>query len=57
MCVLNSAQDMHHYASGNLVHKPVSVVTDRDRRKKEIAREKGITLIAVPCWWNGSTDR
>jgi len=32
-------------------------IQSRDREKIELAASKGITLITIPCWWDGRTDR
>ena len=29
----------------------------REDMKKRLLLERGETLIAVPCWWDGSSDR
>ena len=29
----------------------------RDQGKRQVAAQKGITLIIVPCWWDGTVKR
>lgn len=36
---------------------PLSQVEGWDREKKQQAEAKGITLLAVPFWWDGKLDR
>jgi hypothetical protein len=28
-----------------------------DQLKQQLATEKGITLIPIPCWWDGTKSR
>jgi len=28
----------------------------RDKLKQDLAREKGITLITIPCWWDNRIE-
>ena len=35
----------------------VEAVQRRDALKEELARSKDLTLIVVPCWWDGTTGR
>jgi len=30
---------------------------EKDKKKKEVAKAKGITLVIIPCWWDGTTER
>lgn len=30
---------------------------ENDRNKKQEMLDKGISLVCVPCWWDGSKDR
>lgn len=50
-------QEKHHYTSSDSAYKPLAELKDRDRKKKAAALAKGITLIIVPCWWDGGIDR
>jgi len=36
---------------------PLSERQEADKRKRELAAEKGITLIAIPFWWDGTRER
>jgi hypothetical protein len=49
-------QERHHYTDSNSF-QPSSIIQQRDRVKKELTLAKGITLIAIPCWWNGAKER
>lgn len=37
--------------------RPVEEVKKRDNMKMKLAKEKGMTLIIVPCWWDGRLER
>lgn len=37
--------------------KEVEEVRSVDSIKQQLAKEKGITLLIVPCWWDGKEDR
>ena len=37
--------------------RPLETIQRRDAAKREAARQKGLTLIAVPCWWDYKVDR
>lgn len=37
--------------------KPIEEIQERDAIKKELAKAKDITLIIVPCWWDGTLNR
>jgi len=50
-------QDKHHYTSAEYVVESLKNVQARDAVKKEVANKKEITLITVPCWWDGQRDR
>jgi len=50
-------QERHHYTTTEIVQTPLEETQARDKLKKELARAKGITLIEVPCWWDGKQDR
>lgn len=36
---------------------PVEHFQSSDKQKKELAASQGITLIVVPCWWDGKQER
>eukprot|EP00026_Physarum_polycephalum_P002684 Phypoly_transcript_02692.p1 GENE.Phypoly_transcript_02692~~Phypoly_transcript_02692.p1 ORF type:complete len:862 (+),score=102.64 Phypoly_transcript_02692:87-2672(+) len=46
-------QDKHHYISTWYSGEPLADIQKKDNYKKKIMEEKGFTLIAVPCWWDG----
>jgi len=48
---------MHHYKSTRYAYQPLDTFQDRDEAKKRLAAEKGIKLIVVPYWWDGSQER
>lgn len=52
-------QGEQHYrvlgASGDSV-EPLDLQRNRDQQKKEQCQKLGITLIAVPYWWDGKAE-
>jgi len=36
---------------------PIEMIQASDALKKQLAAEKGISLVIVPCWWDGTRDR
>lgn len=50
-------QELHHYQSVEHAYAPLELFKLRDSRKSALAKEKGITLIAVPCWWDFQEER
>jgi len=38
-------------------YQPVDTFQAKDALKRKLAAEKGMTLITVPCWWDGKQDR
>ena len=50
-------QERHHYITSQYSYVPVQVYKDRDQTKRSLAAQKGITLIIVPCWWDGAKER
>ena len=38
-------------------YRPLEEIKQRDETKKQLAQSKGITLITVPCWWDGTIER
>jgi len=53
----SSKQERHHYTTSDYVYKPVEDEKRRDSAKRNLVAEKGITLVVVPCWWDGKVDR
>lgn len=56
-CETHHTKDRHHYVSSDMIPIPVEVCKERDNKKKELAAAKGISLITVPCWWDGQAGR
>jgi hypothetical protein len=50
-------KEKHHYTSTEWVYFPLHVTQQRDEMKRNLARAKGISLIIVPCWWDGKSAR
>ena len=50
-------QDKHHYASADYSYQPLQTYRTRDNAKRKLAEGKGITLLSIPCWWDGSNER
>lgn len=48
----------HHYHQMNKAFGPglETLYSTNDKMKSNICKEKGISLIVVPYWWNSSTD-
>lgn len=53
----NIQQDIHHYKSVGHAYEPLDVYQRRDEQKKALTSSKGITLISVPYWWDGTEER
>lgn len=51
------AQEKHHYTSSQYTYKPLSAIKGRDDAKQVLVKERGITLIIVPCWWDTTQGR
>jgi len=51
------SKDIHHYQSSWYAHGPLKEYKHRDILKAELAKQKGITLIPIPCWWDGKRER
>lgn len=43
--------------SAGYTYQPVEHYSGRDMMKHQLAEEKGITLITIPFWWDGTLDR
>ena len=50
-------QERHHYTSAQYTFHTLDNIQKRDETKRQLVQEKGITLITVPCWWNGQQTR
>lgn len=53
----NALQEKHHYVNAAIPHQPLQDIQRRDSVKKELAKDKGIALVVVPCWWDGKNER
>eukprot|EP00026_Physarum_polycephalum_P000761 Phypoly_transcript_00762.p1 GENE.Phypoly_transcript_00762~~Phypoly_transcript_00762.p1 ORF type:complete len:886 (-),score=68.50 Phypoly_transcript_00762:72-2729(-) len=49
-------QDPHHYFSVWYASKPLETYQQRDAMKAQAAVVRGITLIHVPFWWDGTRE-
>jgi len=52
-------QGAHHYFDSYEAFGPVSSASlyfNRDKQKKHLCYEKGITFIEIPYWWDGEED-
>eukprot|EP00026_Physarum_polycephalum_P000948 Phypoly_transcript_00949.p1 GENE.Phypoly_transcript_00949~~Phypoly_transcript_00949.p1 ORF type:complete len:1118 (+),score=84.56 Phypoly_transcript_00949:49-3402(+) len=49
-------QDAYHYVTTWYYHNAQAHIQQKDYMKVLLAREKGMTLITVPCWWNGNAE-
>jgi hypothetical protein len=52
-----SLQDPHHYISAGYTNEPLESWKARDEKKHTLAKAQGITIISVPCWWDGKEER
>lgn len=50
-------KDIHHFRSSWYAHMPLAEYKKRDAIKADLAAKKGITLIPIPCWWDGKRER
>lgn len=50
-------KEKHHYVSTSYAYQPLDVLQSRDKMKQQLATTQGITLVTVPCWWDGRTER
>ena len=49
-------QEKHHFMNST-VPKSLQEIQSLDQLKQKLVREKGITLIIVPCWWDKQLER
>jgi len=57
MLLTISYQERHHYITSDYTYDTLERISERDKTKRDLAREKGITLITIPCWWDGKIER
>jgi len=50
-------KEEHHYRATEYAGQPTDVYTRLDKVKQQLAKQKGITLITVPFWWDGRQER
>ncbi len=55
--ILNREQDKSHYFVVDLYNRIAGEVQSLDQLKQQLATEKGITLIPIPFWWDGTKSR
>eukprot|EP00026_Physarum_polycephalum_P003771 Phypoly_transcript_03785.p1 GENE.Phypoly_transcript_03785~~Phypoly_transcript_03785.p1 ORF type:complete len:728 (+),score=112.28 Phypoly_transcript_03785:126-2309(+) len=49
-------QDPHHYKTTWYTQAPPSFFQEKDDNKRVQVTERGETLIAIPCWWDETTE-
>lgn len=56
---MRGLQEKHHYVRGhkNNVYQSLEEVQNRDRIKRRLVEERGITLLVIPYWWDGKEER
>eukprot|EP00026_Physarum_polycephalum_P001151 Phypoly_transcript_01152.p1 GENE.Phypoly_transcript_01152~~Phypoly_transcript_01152.p1 ORF type:complete len:1060 (-),score=94.29 Phypoly_transcript_01152:294-3473(-) len=47
-------QDTYHYSTTWYYQKPQESVLHEDDMKKGLVLQQGLSLIVIPCWWDGS---
>ena len=52
-----SQKDKSHYIGIESYNRTIEQIKEIDNVKRQLAKEKGITLIPVPCWWDGTKSR
>ena len=53
----NNTKDKSHYVDVDNFNSSVARAQSLDQLKQQLATEKGITLIPIPCWWDGTKSR
>jgi len=43
--------------SSEYSYQPLAYYQSRDLMKRQLATEKGITLVVIPCWWDCKIER
>lgn len=49
-------QDSYHYITTWYNQFPQASIVQKDRAKGALIQQQGLTLVIVPCWWNGSVE-
>jgi len=57
MLMQTPTKDKSHYVDVDTYNKSAEQVQSMDRLKQQLATEIGITLIPIPCWWDGTKSR
>jgi len=39
------------------IYNRLETVQEQDQKKQRLAKQKGITIIRVPYWWDGKSER
>eukprot|EP00026_Physarum_polycephalum_P004684 Phypoly_transcript_04707.p1 GENE.Phypoly_transcript_04707~~Phypoly_transcript_04707.p1 ORF type:complete len:664 (+),score=57.25 Phypoly_transcript_04707:58-2049(+) len=50
-------QDEYHFVQVWYKHAPISHTHKADSYKRHLASQKGLRLIPIPCWWDGTLAR
>ena len=50
-------KDKSHYIGIESYNRTIEQIKEIDHVKRQLAKDKGITLIPVPCWWDGTKSR
>ena len=50
-------QEKHHYTTAGYTYEPLQNIKNKDENKKLLAAKKSISLIIIPCWWDGRPER
>ena len=53
----NQQKDKSHYVDVNTYNRSTGQIQSMDQLKQRLATEKGITLIPIPFWWDGTKSR
>lgn len=50
-------KERHHYVTADYTYATIDSIEGRDRVKRELVAAKGLTLLTIPCWWDGRVER
>jgi len=50
-------KDLHYYRSVDNVYSSLADHQARDALKAQLAKDHNVSLITIPCWWDGSSER
>lgn len=54
---ISEQKERHHYMPTQYTYEPLEEIIARDKAKIELAKANSISLIVVPCWWDGQKER